>query len=271
LSRSSALTAEAVSAVAQAASCGEVAVVEHGLPAELLGDDSELERLAARLPEGWILARDGEVPEVSGVRPTELGPVLPHHRETPVITRLYHVQRDPHLRELVGTVYDPLEAAWSEDEPWLERDAGFFLTRNGGTTTAHADRHHNLLLQLSGSKTVGLAVPGSADHARAVAASYPSLVVSRMPEPVRVVELRAGSALYMPPYTVHWVRSEGRSAALSCGWSSASTINAARVHGINAKLLRLGVPPAPVGSHRGAAAVRAAGAVRRLRRAATRS
>lgn len=265
-----ALSADAVQEVVNAAQRGRSAVVPHALPPDLLGDDAALERLAGRLPKGWILARDGEVPVVTGRRAPELGAVLPHQREVATVTRLYHVQRDPELRGLTDSVYDPLEAAWDESEPWLERDAGFFLTSHGGVTAAHADRHHNLLLQLAGSKTIGFAPPGSRDHADVVARSMPSLMVKRMPEPHQVIELHAGSALYLPPYSVHWVRSSDRSAALSCGWSSAATVRAGNVHAANARLQRLGVRPSPVGRGRDELTLRLVSAGQRLR-AGTRS
>lgn len=237
----SALDAAAVAAVVEAARAGRQALVEHSVPPTVLGTDGEIRARAALLPKGWIRGIDGAV-GVTSAYGAELGAVLPADRSAPTVTRLYHVQRSPDLRPLTDSVYDPLEAAWSREEPWVERDAGFFLSTEGAVTPAHADRHHNLLLQLSGSKTVGICLPGTRAHARAVARSVPSLRVEQMPPGSTEIVLEAGHALYLPPYSLHWVRSTERSVALSCGWSSAATLRAGRVHVANGALLHRRVP-----------------------------
>ena len=69
-----------------------------------------------------------------------------------------------------------------------------------------------------------------------------------MPDGSTELDLREGQALYLPPYALHWVRSEERSVALSCAWRTAATVRAGEVHAANATLLRLGLRAAPVGS-----------------------
>jgi hypothetical protein len=266
-----ALSAEALRDVVNAASRGATVVVPHDLRRDVLSDDSELSRLAASLPKGWIRGVDGTCDPTSGRQPAELGVVLPYERDEATVTRLYHLQHAPEFRELTNSVYDPLEQQWPRhEEPWLERDAGIFVTSDTAVTPAHADRHHNLLLQLSGSKDIAVCVPGSRAHADAVARSLPSLHVDEMPEGTEVVALEPGSALYMPPYTLHWVRSKGRSVALSCGWSSAATVRAGQVHAANARLRRLRVPAQPVGCRTDGVKLRAVAAAQGLRSAARR-
>jgi hypothetical protein len=262
-----ALTAAAVAIVVDAAAKSRTVIVEHGLAAAAVGDDAELEGIAARRPEGWLRTVDGDVETATGRPVALLDPMLPHQHRAPTVTRMFHLQRSSELQHLPNGFYAPLEAAWPADEPWLERDASMLVSSQGGVTPAHADRHHNLLVQVSGSKQLGVAVPGSREHAATVARSCPSLRVATMPSEAKVIELHAGQALYLPPYTIHWVRSTERSIALTCGWSSAETLRMGEVLAANATLLRLGIPARPYGSRGEAAAMRAASLARRLRNA----
>jgi len=170
-------------------------------------DDAGLHRIAASLPKTWWCANEGAVDEVTCDAPVQLAPALPGDEAGTIVTRLYHMNQIAELQPLTDSVYDDLERAWPADEPWQRRDAGFFLTSEGAVTSAHADRHHNLLLQLTGSKEIGVAVPGSREHAAIVAKSMPNLRCADMPSDAETFHLSAGSALYLPPYSIHWVRS----------------------------------------------------------------
>ena len=72
--------------------------------------------------------------------------------------------------------------------------------------------------------------------------------------------------MYLPPYTVHWVRGNERSVALSLAWSSAATVRAGEVHAANAVLgRRLKMPVRPVGSCGDEAKLRVVAAANRVR------
>lgn len=258
-----ALDQRSVTTVVTAAGAGRTTVIPHQVAPDAVGDGEALGRLAAGMPSSWTRGVDGAVDPVSSSRPAELGAVLPADRDAPTVTRIYHVQHT--VRALTDSVFDGLEEMWPGGERWIERDAGFFVSSRGAVTPAHADRHHNLLLQLSGAKEIAVCVPGSRSHAAAVARSVPSFHVQKMPSGTEIVTLEAGSALYMPPYTVHWVRSTEDSVALSCGWSTDATVRAARVHFANATLRKLGLPARPVGSRHEPTRLRAAAGARRVR------
>jgi hypothetical protein len=255
----------AVFAVVEAALAGRPTVVGHSMSRDQVGGDDVGAELLARLPRSWIRAVDGAVDPIIDDCPAELGPVLPTTRGEATVTRVYHVQESSRYREFTAAIYDPMETAWPATESWWRRDAGFFVTSAGAVTPAHADRHHNLLLQISGRKEIGLCPPGSRSHANAVARSLPTLRVSEMPDDADIIDLHPGSALYMPPYTLHWVRSLDESLALSCGWSTEHTVRAGEVHAANAALLRLHIPAQPVGSATDRVKVRGVAAVRRIR------
>jgi hypothetical protein len=259
----SALDRHAIVTVVAAASQGRTAVVQHQFPVDAVGDAAAMKELSTSMPAGWIRGLDGAVDTVSRGHPAELGAVLPVDRAAPTVTRLYHVQHA--VRSLTDAVFAGLEDAWPVDERWLDRDAGFFVSSAGAVTPAHADRHHNLLLQLSGAKEIAVCVPGSKAHAAVLARSVPSFHVDEMPVGAEVITLNTGAALYMPPYTVHWVRSTDDSVALSCGWSSDATVRAGEVHFANATLRRFGLPAQPVGRRFETARLRAAGCSRRVR------
>jgi len=264
-----ALDEQAVATVVSAASQGRIAIVEHRFPADAVGDAAAVKELSVGMPTGWIRGVDGAVDPVSRSRPAELGAVLPVDRDAPTVTRIYHVQHT--VRSLTDAVFDGLEDAWPDGERWIDRDAGFFVSSAGAVTPAHADRHHNVLLQLSGAKEIAVCVPGSSAHAAAIARSVPSFHVDEMPSGTEVVRLDAGAALYMPPYTVHWVRSTEDSVALSCGWSSDATVRAGEVHVANATLRRFGLSAQPVGSRHETARLRTAACSRRIRSLVPRS
>lgn len=266
MSHPPALDAASLAAVISAAVERRAVVVPHRLPADAVPDNAALRDIAASLPQSWWRTCDGAVDEVASAPPGEKARLLPDDDDGSIVTRLYHLQQLPVMRPLIDSVYDELEKAWPADEPWLRRDAGFFLSSAGAVTSAHADRHHNLLLQLSGSKEIGIALPGSRAHATAIARSTPSLACCTMPPDVQVIQLAAGSALYMPPFSVHWVRSTEESLALSCGWNSAATQRMGEVHDANGALLRLGLPAQPVGRRSDDLKVRAVDVARRLRR-----
>jgi hypothetical protein len=243
----------------------QAVLVPHLLAQESAPDATDLRRITASLPKSWWSVADGDVDTVTGTGPVERAQSLPGDGVGKLVTRLFHMQQLAELKPLTELVRNVLEPAWSADEPWLRWDAGLILTTEGAVTSSHADRHHTFLLQLTGEKEVGVAVPGSREHAAVIARSMPSLRCAAMPPGVQAFRLAAGSALYLPPYSVHWSRSFEDSIALSCGWTSTATVRTGEVHQANAALLRLKVPPRPVGRRSDGLKVAALAAYRRVR------
>jgi hypothetical protein len=126
-------------------------------------------------------------------------------------------------------------------------------------------------MQISGTKTVAVCPPGSQAHADRVAQSMPSLYADEMPAGTEQFALEAGYALYMPPYSIHWVRSGAQSVAMSCGWSSQATVRAGEVYSANSVLRRLKVPTRAVGHPSDSVRLRAAAAARGVRQLTRRS
>jgi hypothetical protein len=263
-----ALDSTALSHVVDAAAAGRAVVVDHSVDATAFNDDRQIESIAAGRPEGWLCTASADIAPLPGSALQLLQPGLPSAHRDPVITRLLHLQRSPQLEWLTNSLYDPLEAAWPAVEPWSERDASMLVGSPDAMTSAHSDRHHNLLVELVGSKHFVIAEPGTPGHAEAVARSFPDLTVAEMPAGARSFDLHAGQAVYLPPYTVHWVRSTGRTVALTCGWRSPATERAGEVYAAYATLLRLRVRPRPPGTRLDGVAVSLARLARGVRSAA---
>ena len=243
-------------------------VVEHPFDAGLFASDRQIEALAAERPAAWLRSVAGDIEPLPGNPIRILDEArLPSASDRPVVTRLAHLQRSSATRWLTDAVYNPLEAAWPAGEPWLERDASMLVASPSAVTSAHSDLHHNLLVQLSGSKHLVVSEPGTAGHTEAVVRSLPTMLADEMPAGAKEIELHAGQAVYLPPYAIHWVRGHDRSVALTCGWRTASTERAGEIYAGYATLARLRVRPRPLGGRADSAvliAVRAAAQARTL-------
>jgi hypothetical protein len=261
------LSPGAVDAIVRAAENGRAAVVPHLLAADDVAcSEADLDLLAGEMPAAWVRGVDGSADRFGGYAPTELGHILPHHRDQPALARIYNLQRSQRHRPTVESIYSPLEKAWPTSEPWLKHDAGLFLGSAGSGTPAHSDQHHNLLLQLVGAKEVGVVTPGSRQHAVAVTRSFRgSMWVDEMPPGAETITLTAGSALYLPAYAIHWVRNLERTVAISCGWSTAATVRSGEVFAAKATLSRIGLPIQSRGSLSDRVSLGSANVVRRVR------
>jgi hypothetical protein len=182
------------------------------------------------------------------------------------------LQRIPRYREVLeaclGQVFD---AVGEPEGPHDRLETSIFLAAPGAVVPVHFDSHHNVLLQLVGTKEVAIgAFEDPVAQARAVEFGCRSgkRMADVMPPVTARFELGPGDGLYIPPYTLHWVTGgDETSAALSCSFSTAPTLRAEVVHACNAQLRRLGLRPRPPGrsvprDRLKAAALRAARRVR---------
>lgn len=152
------------------------------------------------------------------------------------------------LRACLAQVF---AVAGMPEGPPQRDETSIFLAAPGATVPVHFDSHHNVLLQLAGTKelTIGWFSDAGA-QARALETGCRSR--KRMghavpPETTRF-HLGPGDGLYIPPFALHWVHGGSEvSAALSCSFSTASTLRAELVHTCNAQLRRVGLRPRPPG------------------------
>lgn len=228
---------------------GPVRKLSHGLDLAALGGPSGLAELATSLPERWLVARQpaerfeqGDVMVGSGSGLAALAGDISGSRLT---LRLYHLELAPAFKTIASRVAAPVLALGSELDP-VEVNLGLFLAPPGGITPAHPDRHHNLLLQVTGTKDVWVeditATDPVARHRRCIDFfAAPGAGVPVLP-PATLVRLGPGEAVYIPPMTMHWTRTtsaEG-STALSVGFSTPRTVADHRLAQIDLSLHHFG-------------------------------
>lgn len=248
-------------------------VFRHRVDATAAGlDPNALADLAASAPPGWARVMRGAVPDLCDDR---VGVGIPAAdairglRANGLAVRLYHLELHPEHRGFVNAILDEADAVLGDLEGGpVDRACGAFLAAPGAVTPWHPDRHHNLLLQVRGTKRLSVGVfpdPGEAQAQlertfRSFGAG-PSVV----PPAVTTYELGPGDGVYIPPYAQHHavVTGDEVSVALSCGWSTVDTERNALVHTFNAawrhRTGRAGRPP------RGGRIDRAKAAVMRAR------
>jgi hypothetical protein len=241
-------------AAATAFGVGPLAL-RHGVTEEQGFGAAALVEVAARIPASWVtgyVSRD-QVLDRNLVRIEAPARELVSGIATNgVRLTLYHVEHVSPYRELLHDHLDGWEAMTGEREGGTtKRTANVFLGAPGAIVPAHFDRHHNVLLQVRGTKT--LTVGWFADAARTRRETEREFDqghhgIADLPPETVTFELGPGDGVYIPAYAFHWVVGGPEvSVALSCGWSTATTQRAEEVHQANARLRRLGIPTRPPG------------------------
>ena len=162
------------------------------------------------------------------------------------------LQRIPRYREVLeaclGQVFD---AVGEPEGPPDRLETSIFLAAPGAVVPVHFDSHHNVLLQLVGTKEVTIGAfddPVAQTRALEFGCRSGKRMADVVPPVTAQFELGPGDGLYIPPYALHWVTGgDETSAALSCSFSTAPTLRAEVVHACNAQLRRLGLRPNPPG------------------------
>ena len=214
-----------------------------------------LVELAERIPAAWATGyRSGDQVLDNGlVRLAAPAHELARDIDTNgVRLTLYHLEHVSPYRELVRDHLDAWEAMTSEREGGAtKRTANLFIGAPGAVVPAHFDRHHNLLLQVRGTKTLTVGWFLDARQARqATEREFDQRRhgVAALPPERATFHLRPGDGIYIPAYAFHWVvGGSDVSVALSCGYSTAVTNRTEAVHHTNAGLRRLGLPTGPPG------------------------
>jgi hypothetical protein len=127
------------------------------------------------------------------------------------------------------------------------RGANVLASAPGAVVPAHFDLHHNLLLQIDGTKdvTIGSFVDAAVaeeeirDHFEGGNNN-----ARRLPDNTETFRLAPGDGVYIPPYGFHWVISgDERSISLSCGFPTGRSLRTELAYFCNARLRRLGLSP----------------------------
>jgi hypothetical protein len=234
-----------------------------------------LRSLGAQIPPGWVVVNEGDLALVSPPAPAlsypDGGAALEDLYRRCLSVRLYHVNHTPQLRELVrGTLDQAAAILGSYGGGMVQRDASLFCGSPASVVPVHCDRHDNLLLQLVGTKEVmvGRFTDPDRELVEIERNFGQHLNIGAMPEDVTVFRLGPGDGLFLPPYTIHWVRcGPNPSTALSVSFSTVQSERAELIHHANRHLRRLHFHPRSPGRSRLAVQVKVAAVTwtRRLR------
>jgi hypothetical protein len=211
--------------------------------------------VAERIPAAWGTAyRSGT--EVLDARPTRSGVPSPEVVRSIATNSsrltLYHLEHLSPYRELLRAHLDEWEAMTGEREDGtVKRAANVFMGAPGAVVPAHFDRHHNLLLQISGTKQLTVGWFREPAHTRRETErefDQGRHGIATLPTETITFDLGPGDGVYIPAYMFHWVvGGPAVSIALSCGYSTAVTQRAEMLHQTNARIRRLGLPTRPPG------------------------
>jgi hypothetical protein len=211
--------------------------------------------IAATVPATWVAIQDApDDPHL----PRECGRVYDCPDVAQLVrslatarasVRLYNLERLPEYADLVDGARAVVDDLVGEREGGLDAvNLGVFAASPHSVTPAHPDLHHNLLLQLTGTKEIWIEHDPDrrAQHARVL--QYLSCPDAGTPElpPAELRRLNPGDALYIPPYTFHWTRTgDEPGTALSIGFATPATRIGCDALAFDVRLRRRGLRPRP--------------------------
>jgi hypothetical protein len=237
-----------VAALAAACSGRRILRVRHALADHPAFGLDALASTAETLPAAWIRGMPADAPVLRPEGYHADAVDLPAERLVRELgtngcaVRLYHLEHVAPYRDVVAAALDEAEAAIATVEGGFTiRNGSAFLGGPGAVTPVHPDRHHNLLLQVCGTKDVGVGwFRDPLENQRQTERTFAQFGEgpSAMPDDMEVHQLGPGDGLYIPPYAFHWVRVTGDtpSVALSCAWSTRRSERDALVHAFNLRL-----------------------------------
>jgi cupin superfamily protein len=236
-------------------------LIEHSLADHPLLGLEALTELARRWPRASIECNVGHVP----VAPDPARPItldVPAHEvlqtiaERPSWVALKNLEADPAYRALTDRLLDEVRGLSEAASPGMcTREAFVFVSSAGSVTPFHMDPEHNFLLQIRGSKTIAQYDPlvlSEQEIERFYMDGQRSLKYrEELDIAARRYELRAGSGLYFPVTTPHWVKVGSEpSISLSITFRTEESNRREHVYRMNAHLRRFGLRPTPYGRSR---------------------
>lgn len=232
--------------------------------------------LCDSIPRAWIShhVADRELVTPRATAKDDNGPLGEVVRELDrasswlVVRHLEHVS--PYTSLLDACVDQAAPTLERGDGRMLDRGATAFVGSPDAIVPVHMDRHHNLLLQLRGTKDLAFGwFDDPTVQAREIERNFDSPPHNShlLPSRRRVFRLEPGDGVYIPAYVFHWVEGgSDASVAFSCAFRTELTERIELAHVFNAGLRRGRVPyRTATGSTRDVAKASAVRLVRRLK------
>ena len=195
-----------------------------------------------------VLLPTGEAPQL----PLNPAVVVSEIKDNDCWLGLFHLERQDTYRQLLDECVGSWASSFGSEGGVKSTTANVFLASPHSVTPAHIDCHHNLLLQIEGTKEVVVGVFDSPAHEVAEVNGHFSPRHSNLATlPARSTSwlIGPGEGLYLPPYTPHWVLTGNQvSVSLSCVVVTPGTQRVELAHVANARLRRLGLHPVAAGN-----------------------
>jgi hypothetical protein len=217
--------------------------------------------LCDQVPRSWISNHDADRGLV-----TPRGTVIDDARPVGDVVRnlegscnwlvVRHLEHVPPYKGLLDLAVEQAARTLDDgDGRTLDRGATIFIASPGAVVPVHIDRHHNFLLQITGTKEFAIgSFEDSATQAREIERNFGPRPTGSHLVPTRhtVFRLGPGDGVYIPAYAFHWVTGGlEASVAFSCAFRTELTERIELAHEFNAFLSRLRLPArAPTGSGR---------------------
>ena len=233
-------------------------VVKHGLADHPLFTLDALVKLAGRMASGDIEYNRGDLPHgidfadipSNGLSMTDTISGIEHNSSWMV---LKFVEQEAAYRDLLVETLAELGAdIRAKTGPMLKQEAFIFISSPNSVTPLHFDPEYNILLQLSGTKTMTVfpthdeeIAPPSAHERLHLGKGHRNLPWDdRYAARGQRFELGAGEGVYVPLMAPHWVQNGPEvSISFSITWRSAHSFAEAEARGMNAILRRAGFSP----------------------------
>ena len=218
---------------------------------------NELAARADEWPSTWVehhlaslpyVLPSGETDQLS----SDAGDVVRGIDENGCWVVLWHMEHSSPYRALLDECMAPINAVLPEREGGMtRRGMNMLIGSPRAVVPAHFDLHHNLLLQVEGTKEFMIgAFADPVVEARELDRYFDERTnnARALPDIVTTFSLEPGDGVYIPPYAMHWTRggAEGN-VGVSVGFQTGVTDRRCLVHQCNASLRRRGLHPKPAG------------------------
>jgi hypothetical protein len=164
---------------------------------------------------------------------------------------LWSLENEPRYEAFLVECLAGVDALAAREGGRTSSGLNLLASSPGAIVPVHFDMHHNLLLQVEGTKEVMIGSYSDPDVAQRAFDRYYDVHnnnATELPDIVSTYTLGPGDGLYIPPFGFHWVRGGTEtSIGVSCGFRTRATELTNRVHRANARLRRLGLHPSPPG------------------------
>lgn len=209
-----------------------------------LADSLPSEDVEHHLNDLPTVLSDGRTPQLEGLSPGELVREVATNRCWVV---LWNIEQSRTYAELLDQCLAEVTPSASPGEPVVMREGFVFISAPDTVTPVHIDPEHNVLLQVSGEKTITVGRFGDVGERdrkieQVLMGGHRWLANPACEE--QSFPMTPGSGTYVPPFAPHRVQNgDDFCVSLSVTWRTGAYYRREHIHKTNARLRRLGISP----------------------------